>query len=175
MKKQDTSENQVNHSYIGIGSNLGNRKKNIEYTKHLLIKKNIKIIKSSSFYLTKSWPNEKFPEFINIVLFVKTNLKLKTFFKVLKNIEIQLGRKKAQRNHPRICDIDILDYNGNVVERKFYNFDLEIPHPRMHRRNFVLFPLFEINKKWLHPKFKTNIMNLISKLPQNAIRGIKLF
>ncbi len=175
MKKQDILENQAKFVYIGIGSNLGSRKKNIEKAKFLILKNNIKIIKSSSFYSTKSWPNENFPEFLNVVIFVQTNLKLEYLFKILKNIEFKLGRKITPKNYPRTCDIDIIDYANIIIKKKFNIFDLEVPHPRMHKRNFVLFPLFEINRKWQHPKFKTNIVNLITKLPQNDIRGIKLF
>ena len=71
--KQDTLENQVKLVYIGIGSNLGNRKKNIEKAKFKIFQNNIKIIKSSSFYETPSWPNPNNPKYLNIVLKVFTN------------------------------------------------------------------------------------------------------
>ena len=75
MIKQDTSENQVNSIYLGIGSNLGNKKLNIEKAKFELIQNNINILKSSSYFKSSSWPDAKKPKFLNIVIKVSTNLK----------------------------------------------------------------------------------------------------
>ncbi len=172
MKKQDISENQANYAYLAIGSNLGKKVYNLINVKFILSKNDIHLIQSSSFYLTKSWPNPKFPKYVNAVLFVKTNLSLDKLFKKIKYIEKSLGRINAPKNYPRICDIDIIDFNG-----KFYNLsniDLIVPHPRMDKRNFVLLPLYEINKRWIHPKYKKNIVNLISNLKSDDIRSIKL-
>ncbi len=166
--KQDTSENQVKSIYLGIGSNLGNRKKNIELAKFNLIQKNIEIVKSSNFYETLSWPNSLNPKFLNIVIHIKTNLdKIHLLFEC-KKIEKILGRKKTAKNSPRTCDIDILDYD-NIQSKK----GIILPHPRLHKRNFVLFPLFEINKDWVHPVNKNHIKKLINTLPQKDIITIK--
>ncbi len=168
MIKQDTSENQVKSIYLGIGSNLGNRKKNIELAKFNLIQKNIEIVKSSNFYETLSWPNSLNPKFLNIVIHIKTNLdKIHLLFEC-KKIEKILGRKKTAKNSPRTCDIDILDYD-NIQSKK----GIILPHPRLHKRNFVLFPLFEINKDWVHPVNKNHIKKLINTLPQKDIITIK--
>ena len=166
--KQDTSENQVKSIYLGIGSNLGDKKKNIEKAKFELIKENIKIIKSSNYYESLSWPNPNNPKFLNIVLQIDTNLTPFNLMKKSKEIEINLGRVKSTKNSPRICDIDIIDYN-KVIE----NNNVILPHPRMHSRNFVLLPLFEINKDWKHPILKLHIKNLILSLPNRDIRSIK--
>ena len=168
MIKQDTSENQVKSIYLGIGSNLGDKKKNIEKAKFELIKENIKIIKSSNYYESLSWPNPNNPKFLNIVLQIETNLTPFNLMKKCKEIEINLGRVKSIKNSPRICDIDIIDYN-KVIE----NSNIILPHPRMHSRNFVLLPLFEINKDWKHPILKLHIKNLILSLPNRDIRSIK--
>ena len=168
MIKQDTSENQVKSIYLGIGSNLGDKKKNIEKAKFELIKENIKIIKSSNYYESLSWPNQNNPKFLNIVLQIETNLTPLNLMKKCKDIEINLGRVKSTKNSPRICDIDIIDYN-KVIE----NNNVILPHPRMHSRNFVLLPLFEINKHWIHPITKQNIKKLILLLPNRDIRSIK--
>ena len=168
MIKQDTSENQVKSIYLGIGSNLGNRKKNIELAKFNLIQKNIEIVKSSNFYETLSWPNSLNPKFLNIVIHIKTNLdKIHLLFEC-KKIEKILGRKKTAKNSPRTCDIDIIDYD-NLQSKK----GIILPHPRLHKRNFVLFPLFEIDKDWLHPVNKNHIKKLINTLPQKDIITIK--
>jgi len=172
VKKQDILENRVNYAYLAIGSNLGKKIFNLIKAKYKLSTNGICIVKSSGLYVTKSWPNPKFPEFINAVLFIKTNLSLTQLFKQIKLIEKSLGRVNAQKNYPRICDVDIIDFNGKFFNLK--NIDLTIPHPRMEKRNFVLLPLYEINKTWTHPKTKKNIVNLLSNLKGDDIRSIKL-
>ena len=76
----------------------------------------------------------------------------------------KIGRKKAPRNYPRMCDIDIIDFKGLYLKTKLGNDFIETPHPRMTSRDFVLFPLYEINKAWIHPKTKMNINSLINQL-----------
>ena len=118
MIKPDISENQVKTIYLGLGSNLGNKLKNIEKAKFELISNNIKILRSSNYYESLSWPNPKNPKFLNIVLNVSTFLKPLELLKVCKNIEIKLGRKKSFINAPRLCDIDIIDYNHRRIISK---------------------------------------------------------
>ena len=173
MIKQDILENRVNTAYLSIGSNLGNKRKNIESTKYLLEKNQIKIIKTSSIYETLSWPNKNHPKFYNIVIKIITELKPIKLFLIIKNIEKMLGRKKTKTNYPRICDIDILDYKGLNYTLRTNNDKLLIPHPRLHNRNFVLFPLYEIEKKWKHPLKKTKIQDLIGKLDNSSLYSIK--
>jgi len=171
--KQDISENLVNAVYLGIGSNLGNRKQNIEKAKYLLTKNPVKIVKSSSIYETYSWPNKKHPRFYNIVIKIITGLKPINLFFVIKDIEKKLGRIKSKVNAPRTCDIDIIDYKGIGYKLETNNDKLLIPHPRLHNRNFVLFPLFEIEKNWKHPLKKTKIQDLIGKLDNFSLYSIK--
>ena len=71
-------------------------------------------------------------------------------------------------------DIDIIDFNGICTSTKYKNEEIIIPHKNMHKRNFVLLPLYEINKDWIHPKYKKNIVNLLSKLSNIDLRSIKL-
>ena len=96
MTRQDILENQVKFVYLGVGSNLGNKKNNIEKVKFELIKNNIKILQSSSYYESLSWPNPKKPKFFNIVLKVSTNLSPLKLLKKCKEIEVYLGRKKKK-------------------------------------------------------------------------------
>ena len=116
MIKLDTSEKQVKYIYLGIGSNLGNRKKNINTAKLRLTENNILILKSSNFYESLSWPNYKNPKFLNIVLKIDTSMSVSKLLKVCKNIEKSLGRKKNTKNAPRECDIDILDYKQRRIK-----------------------------------------------------------
>ena len=162
------SENLVNTIYLGIGSNLGNRRKNIELAKFKLIQNDIRIHKSSNIYESLSWPNPSKPKFFNVILEISSNLSPLKLIETCKEIEIDLGRKKRSKNAPRECDIDIIDYNNIVT-----NNTIELPHPRMHNRNFVLIPLFEINKDWKHPISKQHIKNLIFSLSNRDIRSIK--
>ena len=168
MTKQDISENRVKVIYLGIGSNLGNRINNIEKAKSFLLENDINFISMSSYYETPSWPNPRNPKFINIVLKIKTSLKPIELLNLCKIAEVKLGRKKSPRNSPRECDIDIIDFNGLILKDK-----LVLPHKMMHKRNFVLLPLFEIEKEWVHPIKKVNIKKLILSLPDSDIRSIK--
>ena len=162
------SENRVKTIYLGIGSNLGNRRKNIELAKFKLIQKNIRIQRSSSLYESLSWPNPNNPKFLNVILEISSNLTPLKLIDICKKIEISLGRKKGFRNAPRECDIDIIDYYNKKLISKII-----LPHPRMHERNFVLLPLFEINKAWIHPISKEPIAKLIFSLSNKDIRSIK--
>ncbi len=163
------SEKQANIIYLSIGSNRGNRKKNIEKTKFRLYFKGINIIKSSNYYETLSWPNPNNPKYYNIILKVSSDLKILELLKICKQIETSLGRKKAPKNSPRTCDIDIIDYNQKITVN-----GINVPHPRMHLRNFVLIPLFEIEKNWRYPNSKRYIKDLIFSLSNSDIRSIKL-
>ena len=168
MIKQDTLENQAKSIFLGLGSNLGNKKENIEKAKFELNQNNIRILQTSSFYQSLSWPDTKNPKFLNIILKISTNLTPLELLKKCKEIEVIIGRKKTPKNSPRECDIDIIDYKNKVLNKQII-----LPHPRMHRRNFVLLPLFELNKHWIHPISKVHIKRLILSLPNSDITSIK--
>ena len=171
MKKQDTSENLVNQVYLAIGSNLGNKINNIEVTKFELEKYKIKIIKSSSNYISDSWPDSAMPKYINIIIKIETSLVPLQLLKICNLVELKMGRVRSKKNAPRTCDIDIIDYNQKILNKK--NNKLILPHPRMSERNFVLLPLLELDKSWKHPKSKINIVNLINALPLRDLSSIK--
>ena len=162
------SENLVNTIYLGIGSNLGNRRKNIELAKFKLIQNDIRIKKSSNIYESLSWPNPNKPKFFNVILEISSNLSPIKLIDTCKEIEIDLGRKKRSKNAPRECDIDIIDYYNQKLKGKII-----LPHPRMHERNFVLLPLYELNKDWKHPILKQPIKKLILSLSNKELRSIK--
>ena len=171
MIKQDLLENQVKQVYLALGSNLGNRIENIEKAKFELQNNKIKIIKSSSNFESESWPNPFHPKYINIVLEIKTNLTPKELLLLCNLVEKKLGRKRSIKNAPRLCDIDIIDYRQKLINHK--DIGLILPHPRMNKRNFVLLPLFQINRTWKHPKSKNNIVKLINSLTIKDLRSIK--
>ena len=155
--------------YIGIGSNLGNRIKNINKAKYLLSLNGINILKSSSYYESLSWPDRSQPKFINIVIQLDTDISPQKILQIPQTIENKLGRKKTYKNAPRTCDIDILSYKNRVISG-----DITIPHKRMSKRNFVVIPLFEIAPNYVHPKTNISIKKLIFSLPNKDITSIKL-
>ena len=169
MKRLDTSENQAKIVFLGIGSNLGLRRTNIEKAKYLLSRYDLNFLSISSYYETPSWPDPKNPKFLNVIIKLKCSYNPLKLLNVCKSIEIQLGRKKTKKNAPRICDLDIIDFNKLVLKRN----NINLPHKMMHNRNFVLFPLFEIEKNWVHPDKQIDVKTLISLLPDRDIRSIK--
>ena len=154
--------------HINIGSNLdskyGTKFDNISIAINLLIDSKLKIKKISNFYETPSYPNKKLPKFINIGLLAEYNFSHTKLIKEISLIEKKIGRVKSKKNDPRACDIDIIDFNGLIKANKL----LELPHPRSHSRNFVLYPIKEIYPKWIHPIFKKNVDFLINQLSQSS-------
>jgi 2-amino-4-hydroxy-6-hydroxymethyldihydropteridine diphosphokinase len=161
---------------LNVGSNLdsirGDRLFNLKETIRLIRLENVKIIKISSIYETPSYPNQKNPKFLNIGLKVKCDHKPEHLIKKLHIIEKKLQRTRGIKNQPRTCDIDLIDYNGKILNSK----KLIIPHPKAHLRNFVLFPIKEIVPTWIHPILNKKIDFLIKKLSfklRNEITRIK--
>ena len=154
--------------YLNIGSNLPSlkrgRKDNIESAIELLKELKFNLLKISSFYETPSYPNKNDPKFINLCVKLETNINAIDFLKKIKEIEIKLGRTRLKKNEPRTCDIDIIDYNGEIIK----NNDLIVPHPRSHLRNFVIYPLKEIEPHWLHPIFNKKIDSFFQELDKNS-------
>lgn len=128
--------------YLGIGSNLGDRRKNIKLAlTKIKILKDTKVIKVSKIIETKAMggpPDQG--KFLNATLKIKTNLSALALLKNLKKIEKDLGRTKTVRYGPRTIDLDILFYTDKIINRK----ELKIPHPKVFERKFVIKPLLEI-------------------------------
>ena len=154
--------------HLNIGSNLnsiyGSKFDNILIAIQLLTKANLKIQKISNFYESPSYPNQKLPKFLNVGVLVNKNLNLLKLHKDIILIQKKIGRIKTKKNDPRVIDIDIVDFNGTIKESK----DLILPHPRAHLRNFVLYPILEIDPKWSHPILKKNAQFLINNLSQKS-------
>lgn len=150
-----------NIAYIGIGSNLGDRWENIQ-TATDETSNFCTILSKSSIYETDPVELKNQPKFLNTVIKIETNLSSKELLIKLHEIEHKLGRNRAieAKNGPRAIDIDILFYNDEIVK----STDLEIPHPRLHERNFVLTPLREIAENMEHPVFNKNIKTLLKNL-----------
>ena len=152
--------------HLNIGSNLssqhGSRFDNISIAIDLLINSKIKIKKISNFYETPSYPNQSFPKFLNVGIIIDYNNSYLDLLNIIKKIEKKLGRIKRLKNDPRIIDIDIIDFKSEIK-----NTDrLILPHPKCHERNFVLYPILQIDPNWSHPILKKNALFLINKLSQ---------
>ena len=153
--------------HLNLGSNLnsnhGSRFDNISIAIQLLLEAKLKIVGMSNYYETPSYPNQKLPKFINIGLSAK-NYDLSKLCKTINLIEKKIGRVKTKKNDPRVIDIDIIDFNGKIKDSN----NLILPHPRAHLRNFVLYPILEIDPKWSHPISKKNAQFLINNLSQKS-------
>ena len=152
--------------HLNIGSNLyskhGSRFSNISIAINLLIHSKIKIIKISNFYETPSYPNRNFPKYLNVGLTIDCEYNDLDLFRIIKKIEKKIGRVRSKKNDPRIIDIDIIDFKSDIKKTK----DLILPHPKCHLRNFVLYPILQIDPNWSHPILKKNARFLINKLSQ---------
>jgi 2-amino-4-hydroxy-6-hydroxymethyldihydropteridine diphosphokinase len=144
--------------YIGIGSNLGNKRENYREALERIAKlPKTRIIKESSVY--ESQPHGDSKEwYINGVIEIETELKPELLLGKFKNIERAMGRKKVRKKWgARIIDIDILLYDSLVMNKK----SLKIPHPEMHQRKFVLIPLSELAPQVIHPVLSASISELL--------------
>jgi len=146
-------------AYIGIGSNLGNRQKNCSRAIEILITKGIVIRKKSSMYETEPWGVTEQPRFINMVVEVETELEPHELLRTLKDIEREVGRGETFKWGPRIIDLDILFFNDLFLRDNI----LQIPHPLMHKRDFVLKPLCEIAPDKIHPLLRVRIRDLLQR------------
>ena len=154
------------HLNIGsnLESNLGNRFDNISIAVNLLTSSNLRINKISNFYETPSYPNKKLPYFLNVGVLANYDNNEKVLLNEIKLIEKKIGRTKSKKNDPRVCDIDIIDFNGLIINRN----NLKIPHEKCHLRNFVLYPILQIDSDWVHPIIKKNVKFLINNLDQKS-------
>ena len=136
-------------AYLGIGSNIGNKRSNCnEALSRLQAAEGIRIIASSSLYETRPVGGPPQENYLNGVLKIETKIPPEKFFDTLKDIEKGMGRVRAAgRDHPRVIDIDILLYDNAILKTD----KLIIPHPRMHERYFVLRGLAEIAPGLAHP------------------------
>lgn len=152
--------------FIGLGSNIGKRERNVVDAIEMLSKEDGIIVKKvSSLYETEPEGVEDQEWFINAVARVETSIVPLELLRALKNIESLMGRGKSIRWGPRKIDIDILLYGSLVINYP----ELIIPHPLMHRRAFVLVPLAEIAPEVIHPILNESIQNLLSNLNSTKI------
>ena len=150
-------------AYIGLGSNIGNREENCKEAIRLLEENGISVKKQSSMYETEPWGVKEQPRFVNMAVEIETTKKPEDLLGILKNIENQMGRTESVKWGQRIIDLDILLYDDLIVETPH----LEIPHPFMHEREFVLRPLAEIAPDKRHPVIGKTVKEMLNSLKAN--------
>ena len=163
---------------LSLGSNLptkfGDSKKTLLKCYDFFNNNEVKILKKSSFYESVAIPNKSDPKFINSVISIETKFSPEELIKYILSVEEKFDRKRAQVNAPRTCDIDIVDFNGEVINILNKNISLEIPHPRLEKRSFVLYPIREIDKNWKSPLSGKYIDQLIENLDIETKKNITI-
>ena len=147
--------------FLALGSNIENRKQHIE-TAIALLHEKVHGITVAPLYETKPQYFEDQYNFLNTVLRGFTDLEPRELLRFTKAVQKEVGRVERFRNGPREIDIDILFYDNVVYKAE----DLEIPHPRLQEREFVLVPFSDINADFFHPILKKTIRELLDALPE---------
>ncbi|RYD81182.1 MAG: 2-amino-4-hydroxy-6-hydroxymethyldihydropteridine diphosphokinase [Sphingobacteriales bacterium] len=147
----------MNKLYLLLGSNMGDSKKQLKIAaKH--IEKNIgKITRQSHYYQTAAWGKKDQPDFLNQIVILETRLAAEITIKEILQIEADMGRLRTEKNAPRIIDIDILYFNKEKINLP----QLQVPHPRIQNRRFVLIPLNELSPNFVHPVLQKNNHELL--------------
>lgn len=149
--------------YLCLGSNLGDRRKNLAQALDLLSEQ-VRVEKVSSLYHTEPIGYTEQPDFLNAVCRGSTELKPSQLLSFAKKIETAMGRVPSFKNAPRLIDIDILIYDGEIIESPA----LTIPHPRLAERAFVLVPFAEIEPELRHPITGKTVMEMLNELSTTA-------
>lgn len=145
--------------YIGLGSNRGDRLKNLQNSLSHIKREIIEVRRVSSLYHTEP-VGMKGKWFLNCVLEGETELGPDELMETLLTIEKEMGRLRKKKKEERIIDLDLLLYQGRVLKEK----GLILPHPRLHKRGFVLVPLVEINPHLYHPVLKRTVKEILNGL-----------
>lgn len=152
--------------YLGLGSNVGDREKNLRKAIEQLAAPNLRVVRVSSTYETEPIGFAAQHWFLNLVVEAETELFPMQLLSRTIKIERSLGRVRTIKNGPRTIDIDILLYGKTVI----HTATLEIPHPRMAERRFVLAPLAELAPDLRHPVTHKSIREMLDAAPEQAVR-----
>ena len=158
---------------LSIGTNIGDRERNIENAVKALEKIG-KVTAISPIYTSEPWGFESENGFYNIALTMESDLSPLDLLRETQRIEKELGRtaKTTTEYADRVIDIDIIDYDNQIIkisQQSTVNNLLTLPHPLMHLRNFVLYPLADIAPEWVHPILKLTTLELKAKSEDKSI------
>ncbi len=151
--------------YLSLGSNIGDRERNLRAAIDELPHAGVAITRVSSFYETEPVDLKEQPWFLNCVVEAETHFDPFMLLRALREIETKMGSKKLVAKGPRLMDIDILLYGAETISTP----ELQVPHPRMHLRRFVLVPLAEIAPEAVYPGLKKTVKQLLEETPDRSV------
>jgi 2-amino-4-hydroxy-6-hydroxymethyldihydropteridine diphosphokinase len=154
--------------YLGLGSNVGDREANLRDALKRLESAGIRVVRRSSLYETEPQELREQPWFLNAVVEVETDLFPLQVLACIRNIERAMGRRRVTPKGPRNIDIDILFYGRSVIDTA----DLEVPHPRIAQRRFVLEPLSEIAPDFRNPVTGKTAREMLAGLEPQGVRRL---
>jgi 2-amino-4-hydroxy-6-hydroxymethyldihydropteridine diphosphokinase len=155
----------MNKLILGLGSNLGDREKNLNSAIAEIEKEIGKMVAVSSYYETEPWGFVTENQFLNMAMIAETDLSPSGVIGRILMIEAKLGRSRSGKEYSsRVIDIDILFFSDLILDEP----SLKIPHPLLHERRFVLAPLCEIVPDFIHPVFKISLSRLLSGCSDNS-------
>jgi 2-amino-4-hydroxy-6-hydroxymethyldihydropteridine diphosphokinase len=150
--------------YLALGTNVGNREENLRRAMQRLSEAGVKVKQVSSIYETAPVDFLEQAWFLNSALEAETELSAAELLRVLRGIEASMGSQKAFAKGPRLIDLDILLYGDAKID----TLELQIPHPRMLQRRFVLVPLAEIAPNYQHPSWKGTVAEILRCTPDRS-------
>ena len=156
--------------YLGIGSNVGDREANLREALERLEAAGIRVARRSSIYETEPRDLRDQPWFLNAVVEVETDLFPLQLFAHIQNVEREMGRRRLTPKGPRNIDIDILFYGRSVIDTA----DLQVPHPRIAQRRFVLEPFSEIASEFRHPVSGKTAREMLAAIEPQGVRRSNL-
>jgi 2-amino-4-hydroxy-6-hydroxymethyldihydropteridine diphosphokinase len=156
--------------YLSLGSNIGDREANLRAAIATLEEAGVRVLRMSSLYETEPVGFLEQPWFLNCVVEGETEFKPLALLRALREIEVKVGSKKLVAKGPRLLDMDILLYGEETIDTP----GLQVPHPRMNRRRFVLEPLAEIAPDLQHPSWSGTVADLLARTPdRSAVKRYK--
>lgn len=152
----------MTRAWIAFGANLGDRSATLDRAQSLLAARGVTTRRRSRLYASRPEGGADEPEYGNAVLDTETELDARSLLRVMQGVEEELGRPAAHAPGPRTCDLDLLAFDDLVADEAP---GFVVPHPRLHRRAFVLVPLVELDPQWRHPVSGTTAGEMLAALP----------